>query len=157
MVPVNKCGSSAFCGLCYSGAKGRRAYKGHYGYAKVKPSRRRDMAKFLQRRAAADADDGPCYDVPEPGKPMDKLEALFEFLTLTEWEDGETRERGTLIVFVEDGMWKACLSDKDSGRTCFYSSVAFDQLLAGLDKGLRQDSLEWRKKRVEEAKKTKRK
>jgi len=78
------------------------------------------------------------------GKFTDKHPTLVEFLTRVVWEDGSPREKGSVFVFIEDGMVKACLNDKDSLQVAFVSSVTFAGLWEALEKGLRDDTLDWR-------------
>lgn len=75
-------------------------------------------------------------------------EASWEFLTARAYEDGQARETGTLLVFYEDGLVKMCVIDRDNGRTAFLSSpegikAAFQKL----EKGIREEKLDWRRKR----------
>lgn len=78
--------------------------------------------------------------------------ALFEFLIEMEWSEGVVRETGTLLLFAEDGLWKACLSDRDGDRRAFYGSDSFTGLLEGLNKGLVADTLDWRRNKFPQKK-----
>jgi len=71
--------------------------------------------------------------------------ALFEFLAEPEWAAGEPRETGTMLVFVEEGVFKARMNDRDGGRVAFYGSDSFQGLLEGLERKLKTDELDWRK------------
>jgi len=73
--------------------------------------------------------------------------ALAEFLSLSRWEDGEARETGSVTVFVDAGMWKACLSDKDGKRVAFLSARTPEGLFEALEEGLQADRLDWRAQR----------
>lgn len=68
---------------------------------------------------------------------------MRDFLTLT-GVGGANRKVGTLLVFAEDGKWKACLNDRDGGNYCFASSDALEGLLEALDRGLQSGGLDWR-------------
>lgn len=61
--------------------------------------------------------------------------ALAERLTLLTYEDGSARQTDTLLVFAQDGVWKAALRDRDS-RLCLWaaSPVLIDlvEVLEGL-------------------------
>lgn len=69
---------------------------------------------------------------------------LAEFLTRVLWEPGVPREKGSVFVFYEDGVFKACLNDKDSLQVAFTSSTTFTGLWKALEKGLKANSLDWR-------------
>jgi hypothetical protein len=69
---------------------------------------------------------------------------LMEFLTATAWEDGAARQTGTVLLFAEDGVFKACVKDRDGQRVSWLSGGTMDDLLSAIDLGLREDSLVWR-------------
>lgn len=75
----------------------------------------------------------------------DKLPVLYDFLTLTVWDDGDPREPGTVLIMAQDGMWKVWLNDKDGDRTAFLSADTFIGLLAMCDARLGADSVPWRR------------
>lgn len=101
----------------------------------------------LKRRAApgnmaAVAVDGV---IPFPdAKFADKRPLLAEFFTRVFWGPGEPREKGSLFLFVEDGMFKCCVNDKDSSQVAFVTGTTLDGLLDAVEKGLAQDRLDWR-------------
>jgi hypothetical protein len=78
-----------------------------------------------------------------------KYEALSEFLGSQVWEDGGRRTPGTLMVFVDDGMIKAGLRDRDGGYIAFVSATTLDGLLDALESGIKTQSLEWRKEKAD--------
>lgn len=73
--------------------------------------------------------------------------AIFEFLTSDKWDDGKTRQRGTVTVFFEDGRWKAWVNDKDGGRSACVSGKTLDDCITKAEIGLVEDSLDWRRAR----------
>lgn len=101
------------------------------------------MAKFRTRR-----DSVP--DGAEPGGPASdgtmrvESPALYEFLSLEEWDDGSKRRTGTALVFCEDGAFKVCLSDRADGYVAFVSSATFKGVLLECEEGLVSGSLDWR-------------
>ena len=117
------------------------------------------MPEFLKRKEKSDASkkavqgSSPCESDPVFAK---KYPALSEFLSLTEWEPGVPRERGTFTVFFEDGSFKASLSDRDSEQVAFVSKKTFQGILDALEGGLVKDTLDWRQWRGGVAKKGKR-
>lgn len=72
-----------------------------------------------------------------------RFPTLFDFLTLTGW-GGKARKTGTMLVFCEDGKWKACVTDRDGGHYAFHSSDTLEGLLKALDDALRGGALDWR-------------
>jgi len=68
---------------------------------------------------------------------------LGGFLTLT-GVGGANRKTGTLLIFAEDGRWKACLNDRDGGNYCFASADTVEGLLEALERGLKGGGLDWR-------------
>lgn len=101
------------------------------------------MGKYLSRPAA---------QMPEPslnefvtvGDWGTLFPALVEFLTLSVWEDGTPRALGTLTLFVQDGLWKVCLNDKDASRIAFVSGKTPDDALGSAEANLASAALDWR-------------
>lgn len=75
-----------------------------------------------------------------------RFPALAEFLTVTQ-VDGQKREPASLILFVEDGWPKICLSDRQLGRVCFHTDQTFLGCLEGLEANLEAGQVDWRAKR----------
>ena len=78
-----------------------------------------------------------------------KHPVVCEFLSSVTWEDGSSRELGSLILFFdrEDGRWKACLSCKATARVAFVSGADPEDALSNAEKGLAADRLDWRPQR----------
>lgn len=70
--------------------------------------------------------------------------ALWEYLTLDQWEDGSHRQTSTLSVFWGSNGLQAALNDREAGLVAFASGDSLDVLLAALEHGLQTDSLDWR-------------
>lgn len=77
-------------------------------------------------------------------KPYPQLQA---FLRETAWDDGTARQTATLMIFAEDGRWKAMLNDRQEGCVCFVSGECVSEALKSLEKGLSNASLDWRMSR----------
>lgn len=135
-----------WCGFCYEGRRGRRAHKGHYGYVKSLERYRCSMARFLHRPSSDKAsEDGRAIALEDRFE--EEVAALGEFLCESSWEDGKKRQTGSLTVFFDEGVLKACVSDKDAGLVAFVSGASWNGLMQAIEKGLRQGSLEWRRAR----------
>lgn len=72
---------------------------------------------------------------------------VVEFLCVTAWPDGSSRVPGSLVIFSEENVVKACLTDKDSGSLAFVSAKTVTSLFTAMEKGLSNDSLDWRASR----------
>lgn len=71
--------------------------------------------------------------------------AVWEYLVVSVWPDGKARERASLLMVVEDGMWKGCVNDREHGRSLWRSGETLLALLASLDEGLRKGAGDWRR------------
>lgn len=68
---------------------------------------------------------------------------LHEYLVLRGL-GGKQRKTGTVLVFAEEGKWKACINDRDGGFYAFVSSDNLPGLLEALERGLKGGGLDWR-------------
>jgi len=59
-------------------------------------------------------------------------------------EDGTARETGTLLIFAEGDVVKACLSDRQSGLRCFLTAKTFQELLLAAEETLYSGEGDWR-------------
>lgn len=96
--------------------------------------RKRDIAVST---SGVDLDLGGC----ELGK---RLPLLVEFLSESRYADGSPRVLPTLTLFVEPGLLKACLNDRDQSMVAFVTGSSLLGLLEALETGLEADSLDWR-------------
>jgi hypothetical protein len=136
--------NGSWCGYCYAGRKAKQYTKGHYGYRAPKPHKTEYNAMMFKRPARVD----PSTIKGLPAA-LDKewsgwYPVLVEFMTATAWDDGAPRKTGTLLLFAEDGVWKACVKDRDAERVCWVSGGVLDDLLSTIDLGLREDGLAWK-------------
>lgn len=69
---------------------------------------------------------------------------LGEFLARVRWPDGSPRRCGTLLVVAQDGMWKGCLTCKETFQKCWVSATTLQDLLELLERGLVESALPWR-------------
>lgn len=94
--------------------------------------------------------------------PIDDIEVtlptLAEFLAATAYEGDEpgTRRVSTLLIFGQDYMWKACLSDRQEGRCLWVAAPRFTELLPVLDEQLANADAVWRDDRAQGADQAKR-
>jgi len=99
----------------------------------------------LQRRKAEDARSGRIAVSPDSlGAYWAALSDLTDFLSVVAWPDGTSRQTGTLMVFMEDGLWKCWLNDRDGAQGTFVSSPTVDGLLRAADACINDPGHPWR-------------
>ena len=96
--------------------------------------RRQSARKAVAGAPAADRDTGLL-------KPFGSLQ---EFMLETAWEDGADRLTATVLLFAEEGLWKLMVNDRDSEAVAFVSGPDARSVFASADKGLAEDTLDWR-------------
>lgn len=69
---------------------------------------------------------------------------LLEYLSETQYDDGSPRQTATLTVFVETGVVKLCLNDRDLGRTAWVTSDSLENAIAAMEGRLADGSADWR-------------
>lgn len=72
---------------------------------------------------------------------------LFEYLTLYRWEDGQPRQTATLLIFFEDGAWKACLNDREHARSAWAAGGTPLGALQALEEAVCDDTVDWRRRK----------
>jgi len=70
--------------------------------------------------------------------------ALWEFMTLARWESGKARVLGSLTLFVESGLVKCCVNDKDRRLMAFVGASGLLAVLEEVEKQLQEDCVSWR-------------
>lgn len=88
--------------------------------------------------------DGKGGTDPEDAVFAKKYPTLWDYLSKACWPDGEVRKRSSLIVFGEDGMVKACLSDRECEASLWAASASFVGVLEALEGRLSEDKPDWR-------------
>ena len=137
--------SGEFCPLCYAGLKGRAAYKGHYGFRGHGSRVWEEPWYMALQRRKLEAGTGSLVPAPLPSDGYwGKLSDLCEWLSVSQWEDGSARATGTLMLFAEDGRWKAWLHDRDGSCGAFVSSDGLGSLLQAVNKLVSQPGGDWR-------------
>lgn len=81
---------------------------------------------------------------PAPEWVAKAVPCLWEFLTDGKWDDGATRQLGTVLLFLDGFVWKCWVNDKAQGRTAFVSGESLLDCLMAVEEGLREDWLDWR-------------
>ena len=101
------------------------------------------MGKFVSKPTETERSEGASYKVQDPAFEA-RWPALFEYLTLSSWEDGSPRQTASLSVFCEDGRFKACLNDREGDRMFFVSSAVFEDLLGEVEESCFTGNADWR-------------
>lgn len=102
-----------------------------------------DLVSFLQKRSAG----GPSVSVPGGivcGS-LAGLPALLEYLQSGSYPDGAPRLRSSLLVLVEDGYVKTCLSDRDQEQSLWRSGASLEDALLALEATLTSEHQDWRR------------
>lgn len=73
-----------------------------------------------------------------------KYPEITAYLSDTSWEDGAAREPSALSVFIEGGMFKVAMNDKDLRRSLYISGVTFEAAMASLETALGKSQADWR-------------
>lgn len=108
--------------------------------------RREDMGKYL-KKVAAENGEAKKRALAKDKETADTWPAWFEWMTTDAWEDGTARETSTLLVFVEDGLWKCCFNDREGSRRLWVSGSTLGGMLGALDASLRTGEGDWREMR----------
>jgi len=69
---------------------------------------------------------------------------LTEHLADTTWDDGSTRVPSTITLFLEDGLVKLALNDRDSERSLYRSGETLQEALRAIEKALSSSGADWR-------------
>lgn len=138
---------SIWCGACYTNRKGRTAIPGHYGCYRT-GSRTKVEVSAMKRPAYNPGEGqwlGKCPPLPAG---MGKYPLLWAMLADPTYDDGSSRELGTLVIFVEHGQLKGCLSDRDVDTVLFRSADGPVDLLMALEEALGGNGADWRQSRA---------
>lgn len=98
----------------------------------------------LQRRAKTPNEQAQALLRDEKDGILEVHPVLLEWLTRQEWEPGAPRSTGTIMVFVEQGRWKAWLHDRDAQEGCFVTGETLGLLLETVEDILAKGGGDWR-------------
>lgn len=73
-----------------------------------------------------------------------KYPAIWEYLTLEQFDDKTARETSTLLVLTEDGCVKLCLNDRAANATCWVSGATMTAAMTKLEASLASGEAEFR-------------
>jgi hypothetical protein len=102
------------------------------------------MARFAKPRQRGEGPGSGRVAAADPVL-MSRYPAVWEYLTLLEWEPGKPRRTSTILAFVEDGGLKCCLNDRDGSRSLWVSGASLEACLDALEVALAgEDGAGWR-------------
>jgi len=132
-----------FCPLCYSGRKGRAAYRGHYGYRPPRPLtfERWEAMKKRKSDSGVTLSDSPLSLSCRVGKMFPEV---TKFILAPKYDDGSSRQPGTVMLLAEDGICKAWLHDRDAGISCFVSGNTLEATLVAAEAAIDGTAGDWR-------------
>src|ERR1700729_2085687 len=143
VTPFCRATGLSWCGLCYANAMGRANHPGH-NLGRPRPSRKVRYGQMAIRKPDPVADAGTQVRVSLGSAFATSHPVLWEYLTSTAYEDGAGRQPASLLVFVESGIVKLCLNDRDLSRTGWVSGPALEEALVSLELKLGDGSIDWR-------------
>jgi hypothetical protein len=140
---ICKVSGLAWCGLCYENLRGRGNHPAHNG-GRQGPSRKErygsmGIAKPVPATPGVASMRASGESAFASGHPV-----LWEYLSAAVYEDGSNRTPSSLLAFVELGLVKICLNDRDLSRTGWVSGVSLEEALIALELKLGDGSLDWR-------------
>jgi len=101
------------------------------------------MGDVLKRRKVTEVDGITLVD-PKECAVFIRYPSLWTMLASRNYPDGGARQTSTLLFFVDQGCLKACLNDRDQGLQAWASGATVADLLDALERGLEEDTLDWR-------------
>lgn len=63
------------------------------------------------------------------GDSLQLFSHVLEFLSKSTWEDGTSRQTGTVMLLTESGRWKVWLHDRDAQEALWVSGETLDEAL----------------------------
>jgi len=69
---------------------------------------------------------------------------VSDYLTMTKWDDGTARTPSTVTLFVEGGVLKAALNDREMKRSLYVTSMSLEGAIGLLEEALATDTADWR-------------
>lgn len=104
------------------------------------------MSRFDKKRS------GGRTGAREASMPVDPIltvecPAIWEYLTISTYDDGSDRVLSTLMVLVEDGQVKCCLNDRDECRSLWVAAGSLQGALRALEELLHDGRALWREYR----------
>lgn len=120
--------------------------EGGFTIKRVKPYNRkkgRNVSDYRKRQRRPSTGSNGDGRVSDPTM-VARCPATFEFLCVPNSDGSGRSQTATLLIFSEDGLFKACVNDRAENASCFFSAETFQELLAEVERGLATGTAEWR-------------
>jgi hypothetical protein len=104
------------------------------------------MGRYINVRPTNGAQHGAPLVVDDPDA-VRRWPALWEYLTLTKWDDGKARLPSTLGLFLGDTGFVGSLNDRAMGRTLWRSADTLLGVLDALEEAIQEGNPDWRRNR----------
>jgi len=98
------------------------------------------MIKKLAQVAKDDCQDA----IPSDPWLINNCPLLVEYLTSSRYEDKTPRTTSTLTLFVDAGVLKMALNDRDANASLYVTGEALSDCLEALEKQLNEQKPDWR-------------
>ena len=134
-----------WCWRCYEGLRGRRFYRGHFGPGPSIAVTSEDVDMMIRRGLASSTGPGGGGAYPAGESLAGDLPGLLEFLCVEQWDPQTPRTTGTVLIFVEAGQLKACLSDRDAAMVTFCTAPDLLSLLQVCNGVVLGGAADWRR------------
>lgn len=82
--------------------------------------------------------------IPDDAWMVSNAPLVLEYLTTTRYDDGSPRETSTITVFVDEGVLKLSLNDRDNSASLYASGCTLQDAFLGLEKRVGDKSPDWR-------------
>jgi hypothetical protein len=103
------------------------------------------VADYVKRRSAARDGQLRLDEFREDDLTL-RFPAVWEYMSLAQWEPGVARETTTFLLFCEQGWVKCCIHDRDEHRSAFVTAEGLAELLEKVNNHLKNEEVEWRDK-----------
>jgi len=133
----------SWCLLCYSNARKRSNYKGHYGYRRPVTPWSPPWWEVRNMKKPVGSGSGTAAR-PAAGRLFTSMSGLYDLLTDDLWDDGSERALATLLLFRDGPQWKVCLSDKATDRVAFQSGATPEEAICSLGVAIEEGRVDWR-------------
>jgi hypothetical protein len=111
----------------------------------------RMLKKQADRKVA-----GAAADVKVDPRAKQQFPNLWDHLTQKRWDDGSARQTSSLLLFEQDGVFKAMLRDREAALCLWVAAQGFFAVFEALEAALCDPAAEWRVDRQQEGQQAKR-
>ena len=104
------------------------------------------MGQFSERHTVPlEGADKNAAGYPSWEDDMRSFPNLAEFLGRVRYTNGDLRETGSVLIFVDDEQLKVMFKEPNEGRVGFCKMESLEELLGGLERALEGQRIDWRR------------